>query len=174
MALIRWEPAREVESLQQEVNRFFGTFFDSQTGRAGTTGGRRWLPAIDLVEADGSYVLHADLPGVKPEDVTIELDDDVLTIAGHRETDSESDEGGVRRRERAYGKFSRRLTVPAGVDPEGITASFEHGVLDVRIPKPEQPKPRRVAIQVGGEQAAPATERGEQAEPVEEGVGSEV
>jgi HSP20 family protein len=156
MALIRWEPTREIESLPQEVNRLFGSFFDVQATRETGDGKRRWLPAVDLVEAEGSYLLHADLPGVKPEDVTVELEDDVLTIAGHREAKSDSERGSVHRRERAYGTFSRTLTLPAGIDPESIEASFDQGVLEVRIPKPEQPKPRRVAIQVGGGVEQPA------------------
>lgn len=150
MALIRWEPTREIESLQQEVNRLFGSFFDVQSGRAPANGARRWLPAVDLVEADDHYVLHADLPGVKPEDVTVELDDDVLTVSGQRETHTDSEQGGVHRRERAHGSFSRALTLPAGIDPDSIEASFDQGVLEVRIPKPELQKPRRVAINVGG------------------------
>ena len=152
MALIRWEPAREIESLQQEVNRLFGSFFDVQSGREGAAGTRRWLPAVDLVEADDEYVLHADLPGVDPKDVTVELEDDVLTIAGHRDTESANEQGGVHRRERAYGAFSRTLTLPVGVDPASILASFDQGVLEVRIPRPEQQKPRRVEIKVGGAQ----------------------
>lgn len=152
MALIRWEPTREIESLQQEVNRLFGSFFDVQGGREGTATGRRWLPAVDLVEADDHYVLHADLPGVDPKDVTVELEDDVLTIAGHRDTASTQEKGGVHRRERAYGAFSRTLTLPAGIDPGSIVARFDQGVLEVQIPKPEQQKPLRVEIQVGGKE----------------------
>jgi HSP20 family protein len=153
MALIRWEPTREIESLQQEVNRLFGSFFDVQGGRQVAPGSRRWLPAVDLVEGEDHYLLHADLPGVKPEDVSIELEDDVLTISGHREASGEGEQNGVHRRERAYGAFSRTLTLPAGIDPASIDASFDQGVLNVRIPKPAQQKPHRVAIQVAGNPA---------------------
>lgn len=158
MALIRWEPAREIESLQQEVNRLFGSFFDVEAGRAPQ---RRWVPAMDLVEQDGHYVLKADLPGVKPEDVKVELEDDVLTVAGKRETADESARGGVRRIERVSGAFSRTLTLPAGIDPDKIEASFEHGVLEVRIPKPEQAQPRRVEVRVGGGEKTPVIEGSE-------------
>ncbi|HEX8715286.1 MAG TPA: Hsp20/alpha crystallin family protein [Solirubrobacteraceae bacterium] len=154
MAVIRWEPAREISSLQQEVNRLFGTFFDTQAGAGdGVSGARRWIPAMDLVEEGDQYVLRADLPGVREDDVKVELDDDVLTISGDRKSEHEERRGGYRRIERSSGSFSRSLTVPEGIDPERIDARFENGVLEVRVPKPEQRKPRRVAISVGGKPA---------------------
>jgi HSP20 family protein len=149
MALIRWEPARELQSIQQEMNRLFGTFFDSTTG-GGNGGLRRWIPAMDLVEEGGSYLLRADLPGVSEDDVTVELEDNVLTISGERRSEHEDKQEGYYRIERASGAFSRALTLPEGIDPDSVQASFEKGVLEVRIPKPEERKPRRVAIGVSG------------------------
>jgi len=151
MAIIRWEPAREISSLQQEVNRLFGTFFDTPSG-AGEGGAYRWIPAMDLVEEGDEYVLRADLPGVREDDVKIELDDDVLTISGQRRSEHAERREGYRRIERASGSFARSLTLPDGVEPEQIKASFDNGVLEVRVPKPEERKPRRVAIGVGGKQ----------------------
>jgi HSP20 family protein len=148
MALIRWEPAHELHSIQQEMNRLFGTFFDSPTG-AGNGGVRRWIPAMDLVEESDHYVLRADLPGLSENDVKIELDRNVLTISGERKSEQEERRQGHYRVERAYGSFSRSLTLPQGVDPDGIEARFENGVLEVQVPKPEQHKPRRVAIKAG-------------------------
>ncbi len=150
MALIRWEPAREINSLQQEMNRLFGTFFDSPAGEA--AGARRWIPPMDLVEEGGHYVLRADLPGLGEQDVNIELEDRVLTISGERRSESEQRREGYYRVERATGSFSRSLTLPEGVDPEKIEAHFENGVLEVSIPKPEERKPHRV--QVKGARAA--------------------
>jgi HSP20 family protein len=147
MALIRWEPAREINSIQQEMNRLFGTFFDAPA--SDTTAARRWIPAMDLVEEDGHYVLRADLPGLAEDDVRVELDDRVLTISGERRSESEQRRDGYYRVERASGSFSRSLTLPEGVDPDAIEASFEKGVLEVRIPKPEERKPRRVSIKAG-------------------------
>jgi HSP20 family protein len=150
MALIRWEPARELQTIQQEMNRLFGTFFDSPSGPGnGVSAARRWIPAMDLVEEDQHYVLRADLPGVKEEDVKVEFEDHVLTISGERRSSSEERKEGYQRLERAYGTFTRSLTLPDGVDAEAIEASFEDGVLEVRVPKPQQPEPRRVAINVG-------------------------
>jgi HSP20 family protein len=150
MAIIRWEPARELQSLQHEVNRLFGTFFDQPSG--GGNGGslRRWVPAMDLIEEGDHYALRADLPGVEEKDVKVELEDNVLTISGGRKSEHEERGDGVYRVERATGVFSRSLTLPEGVDPDGIEAHFEKGVLEVRVPKPEERRPRRVAINVGG------------------------
>ena len=154
MTIIRWEPVRELQSIQQEMNRLFGAAFDSQAGSSTAAAGTRsWIPAMDLVEEDDEFVLRADLPGVQDEDVNVELQDDVLTIAGERKADHEQRTAGYYRIERAIGTFSRSLTLPEGIDPEGIEASFNNGVLEVRVPKPEERKPRRVAINVGGRPA---------------------
>src|SRR3954454_11437357 len=151
MALISWEPAREINSLQTEMNRLFSTFFDSPTGGGVGNGAgvRRWLPAMDLVETDEHFVLRADLPGVPEDAVDVQLEDNVLTVSGQREAEHEGRKEAYYRVERSFGRFQRSLTLPEGVDPEAISASFDRGVLEIRIPKPEQRKPRRVAISVG-------------------------
>ena len=151
MALIRWEPVRELNTIQNEMNRLFNTFFDP----AGAPGGapnvaRRWIPAMDLVETDDNFVLRADLPGLSEGDVNIEVEDNVLTISGQRKAEHEQRKEGYVRVERASGSFSRSLTLPEGVDPEQVVANFDRGVLEVRIPKPEQRKPRKVTISAGG------------------------
>jgi HSP20 family protein len=147
MAIIRWEPARELNSLQSEMNRLFSTFFD--TPAAPQQAMRRWIPAMDLVERDDHFVLKADLPGLTESDVNIEVEGDTLTISGERTEQQESREGGFVRLERASGAFSRSLTLPAGVNTDAVQASFANGVLEVTIPKPEQERPRRVSIAVG-------------------------
>jgi HSP20 family protein len=154
MALVRWEPVRELSSLQSEMNRLFNTFFD--TPSTGGNGGaiRRWVPSMDLVETDEHFVLRADLPGLTEDDVTIELEDNVLTVAGERKAEHEEKKEGFYRMERSFGQFRRSLTLPDGINPDGIAATFDKGVLEVRIPKPEERKPRRVAIQVGDNAAA--------------------
>ena len=156
MALVRWEPVRELTSLQNEMNRLFNTFFDTPgTGGNGNGGSlRRWIPAMDLVETDDHFVLKADLPGLDESDVNIEVEDNVLTVSGERKAEHEDNREGYVRVERAYGSFRRSLTLPDGVDAEAVSASFEKGVLQVSIPKPEQRKPRKVAIQVGERPAA--------------------
>jgi len=161
MALVRWEPVRELNSLQNEMNRLFSTFFDTPTAGNGGGSARRWIPAMDLVETKDHYVLTADLPGLGQEDINLEFEGDVLTLSGERKAEQNERKDGYYRIERATGSFSRSLTLPEGVDPEAVTATFDKGVLEVRIPKPEQRKPRKVAIQVGD---APKTIETESAE----------
>ena len=152
MALIRWEPVRELHTMQNEMNRLFNTFFDSPTpSNGGNAGVRRWIPAMDVVETEDHFVLRADLPGLSESDVNIELEDNVLTVAGDRKAEHEQRGEGYYRVERAFGSFSRSLTLPEGVDADAIEASFDSGVLEVRIPKPEQQKPRKVQISLGGQ-----------------------
>jgi HSP20 family protein len=152
MALVRWDSSRELSSLQSEMNRLFQSFFDTPaSGGTGGNGGtlRRWHPAMDLVETEDHFVLRADLPGVAEDAVKVELEDNVLTISGERRTEQEVKNGGFYRLERATGVFARSLTLPEGVDADAVQASFDKGVLEVRIPKPEERKPRRVNISVG-------------------------
>jgi HSP20 family protein len=149
MALVRWEPVRELNSLQQEMNRLFSTFFDSPTGNGSNGAARRWIPAMDLVETDDHFVLTADLPGLTQDDINLEFEGDVLTLSGERKVEHHQRKEGFYRLERAAGAFTRSLTLPEGVDVDGVSATFDKGVLEVRIPKPEARKPRRVAIQVG-------------------------
>ena len=158
MALVRWDPIREIDSLQGEMNRLFSSFFDTPTnrvGNGGTTAARRWIPAMDLVETEEHFVLKADLPGMTENDVNIELENNVLTVSGERKTEHEEKHEGYFRLERSAGAFSRSLTLPEGIDADAIAATFDNGVLEVRIPKPAQAQPRRVQIGVGG--AAPKT-----------------
>ena len=150
MTIVRWEPLRELGSLQNEMNRLFNTVFDTPPPGNGQTM-RRWMPAMDLVESGDHFVLRADLPGMSEEDVNIELEDSTLTISGERKTEHEESQEGYYRVERASGSFQRSLTLPKGVDPEAVTASFDRGVLEVRIPKPEERKPRRIEIGSGAQ-----------------------
>src|SRR3954466_7305718 len=152
MAIVRWEPLREFSTLQNEMNRLFNTVFDAPA--QGNNGGtlRRWMPAMDLVETESHFVLRADLPGLSESDVNIEVEDRVLTISGERKSEHETTKEGYHRVERAFGTFSRSLTLPEGINPEAVEANFDRGVLEVRIPKPEERKPRKVSIGVGGAQ----------------------
>jgi HSP20 family protein len=163
VALIRWEPVAELNTIQNEMNRLFNTFFEQpadQTGRGNGTM-RRWLPPMDLVETADQYFLRADLPGLSDGDVNIQLVDNVLTISGERRAEHEQQEGYYRL-ERSFGAFSRSLTLPDGVDPDGVQAHFDRGVLEIRIPKPEQKSPKTVQITLG---ANPNTKTVESADP---------
>ena len=146
MTLVRWEPL-----LSTDFNRLFGTGLRTPGGNSATL--RRWVPAMDVHEADDHYTLRLDLPGIAPEAVSIELDEQTLTISGERSSERETSKDGYTRVERASGSFRRSLSLPEGVDGDAITAGFEHGVLEIRVPKPAQRKPRRIEIG-GGEPKA--------------------
>jgi HSP20 family protein len=143
------------EPFSNEVNRFFNTLFD-----AGQGGDRRWVPATDLLEKDDHFVLRADLPGLGEGDVSIEVQDNTLTVSGERKAEHEDQSRGWYRIERSFGRFSRSLTLPEGVDADAIAAKFDRGVLEVRIPKPEERKPRRVEIKARAADGQPAAVEG--------------
>ena len=147
------------EPFSREIDRVFDAFFGQ------TDQGRRWMPPVDLVEAEDHFVLKADLPGLAEGDVNIEVQEGTLTISGERKAEHEQREKGWYRIERSFGRFSRSLTLPDGVDPDRIEASFSHGVLEVRIPKPEERKPRRIEVAWHGEgNGTPATIEGSSTE----------
>jgi HSP20 family protein len=146
MALVRWDPVRELDSLQGDMNRLFDRFFE-RPGNGGAD--RRWIPAMDLVEKDDHLELRADLPGMSEDDVHIEIKDGVLTISGERKAEEEETREGYRRFERAFGRFTRSVALPDGIDANDVQANFENGVLEVRIPKPKETEPTRVQISKG-------------------------
>jgi HSP20 family protein len=123
-------------------------------GNANGNGHGRWAPAMDLVETEDAFVLKADLPGLSEDDISLELQDSVLTLSGERRFEHEVKRDGYHRIERGSGSFARSLTLPDGVDPDAIAASFDRGVLEIRIPKPEAKKPRRLQIAVGDSRPA--------------------
>jgi HSP20 family protein len=152
MALVRWDPVRELDSFQSDMNRLFDGFFGRTSGATGSNGhgyGRRWIPSMDLVETDGELVLRADLPGLDRDDVEIEVKDNVLTVSGERKAEHEEKDEGFYRVERAFGRFSRSLGLPEGVDAIAVAAKFDRGVLEIRIPKPEERQPTKVEISAG-------------------------
>ncbi|MFL5826414.1 MAG: Hsp20/alpha crystallin family protein [Thermoleophilaceae bacterium] len=135
--LVRPEPFSS-----QDFNRLFNTLLEPlENGRM-----QRWSPPMDLVESEDHFVLKADLPGLSEDDVAIEVHDGTLRISGERQAEHEQREKGWYRVERSFGKFSRSMTLPDGIDPDRIDAKFDRGVLEVRIPKPEERKPRRISI----------------------------
>jgi HSP20 family protein len=150
MAVMPWDPVSELGAIQDEMNRMFNAFCDGAP--LGNGGGRRWIPAMDLVETEDDFVLRADLPGVSHGDVKIELQGNTLTVAGERKPEHDGNDAGYHRIEREWGPLARSLTLPEGVDPERITARFDCGILELHVAKPEEHKPRRIAITVTGDQ----------------------
>ena len=157
MALIRWEPARELRSARTDLDRLFTGVFDTTTFAVpARAAGRRFVPALDVVETETEYVVSADLPGVSESDLSLQVADGALTLSGERRTQHSSSERGYRRIERTFGSFRRTLALPDGVEPAAVSASFDRGVLEIRIPKPAARQPHTIDINVGG--GAPATE----------------
>ena len=146
MAIVRWEPLRELSTLQNEMNRLFGTASTRRPTAARCAAGcRRWTSSRPTEH----FVLSADLPGLSEEDVNIEVEDRVLTVSGERKAEQTETKEGYRRVERAFGSFSRSLTLPEGIDAEAITASFDRGVLEVRDPEARAAQAAPISIGVG-------------------------
>jgi len=147
-AVVRFDPFRDITSLRDEMNRLF-----SRTIGEGAPAGSAWTPAVDIFDASDAIVLKAELPGLSADDIDIEIDDNVLTLKGERRFEDKVEEGRYYRLERAYGQFQRSVTLPQGVKPDEITASFDQGVLTVRVPKADEVKPRKIAVAANGSSA---------------------
>ena len=145
--LVRWEPFRELATLQNEMSRFMNGLLE---GNGQTT--QSWVPALDVWETEKEIVYALDLPGIPEDKISVELDDGALTITAERERTEEQSDERFYRFERRFGTFTRTFGVPQGVSEGDVTADYKNGVLEVHVKKPEQPKPKR--IQIGsGEQA---------------------
>jgi HSP20 family protein len=147
MAIVRFEPFRELMSLQDRMNRLFSESYRPQGEDDWALGGT-WAPAVDIYEHENNIVIKAELPGVDPKDVDIRLDNNVLTVQGERKLDNEVKKENYHRVERSYGAFTRSFTLPTTVDPSGIKAEYKDGVLRVTLPKREEAKPKQIQISV--------------------------
>jgi len=142
-------PLRERTNLglakfQDEMNRLFSRFFDDWVPEA--LGRSQWLPALDIAERDDAVVVKADLPGIKPEEIEITVEDNVLTISGEKKESTETQEENYYHCERRHGRFRRDIPLPRSVDPEKIDASCQDGVLTVTLPKRQEAKPKRITV----------------------------
>ncbi len=151
MALVRWEPFRELAALQNEMGRWMNQMTGGTTGGAGDGQSSTWLPAVDAWETENELVLAFDLPGIPEEKIAVELDDNVLTVSGERERTQETSGDRFYRYERRFGTFSRSVTLPQGVNEEAIKADYRDGVLEVHVPKPEEQKPKRIQVGASGQ-----------------------
>jgi HSP20 family protein len=147
MSLVRWNPFRELEDMQSRLNRLFG---DAPFPRMREDGMSLsgWSPAVDVQETEKEYLIKADLPDVKKEDVKVELLDGALTIEGERQQEKEEKGKKFHKIEREYGKFLRRFALPTEVDASNVQAEFKNGVLNVHLPKSAAAKPKAVAVKV--------------------------
>ena len=144
MTLVRWNPARQLASMEiDRLNRMFEDLVE---------GARGWMPAVDIYEtSDREFVIKAELPEMKREDINVTFEHNVLTLTGDRKTDVDADNGAYHRNERFSGKFTRSFTLPVTVDGNRITAAYKDGVLTIRVPQREEAKPRQIAVDVEGQ-----------------------
>ncbi len=137
--LVRWEPFRELTQFQAEISRVLGNLHDNRANQS-------WVPTLDVWETDTEVIYAFDLPGLEEEDISIEVHDDTLAVSGRRERVTKDQDDRFFRFERRYGSFSRAAGLPQGVDGSKISASYKNGVLEVRVPKPEESRPRRIQL----------------------------
>jgi HSP20 family protein len=153
MAIIRWDPFREMTNVQDQLDRLWRGMLEGRRGQ------ESWLPAVDVFDTTDAVILKAELAGMDPNEIEIEVDDNVLTLKGERKFEEKVDDERYYRVERRYGSFQRSIALPQGVRADDIQATYEDGVLTVSVPKAEAEKPRKIAIQ-----AAPRTVEGKVAE----------
>ena len=146
--LVRWEPFREIASLQNDMSRLMNSVFSGETGN-GQNGGRTWLPAVDVWETEKEVVYAFDLPGIPEDKISVEFEDNALTVTAERERTHETSDERMYRFERRFGTFSRTIGLPQGITENDINADYRNGVLEIRVTKPEQPKPRRIQVGSG-------------------------
>jgi HSP20 family protein len=139
--LVRWEPFRELASLQSEMSRLMNGLFEGPGRQT-----QSWIPALDVWETDNELVYAFDLPGIPEEKISLEVQDGTLTVSAEREKEHEESGDRFYRFERRYGSFSRAVGLPQGVEESKISASYKDGVLEVHVPKPEEQKPRRIQL----------------------------
>jgi HSP20 family protein len=144
MAIVRWEPLRELAALQNDMSRFMSSVLDEGNGHQ-----RAWVPAVDVWETDNEIVYAFDVPGIPEDKISVELEDNALTISGERERSKEISDERFYRFERRFGSFSRTIGLPQNVSEDQIKADYHDGVLEVRVAKPETTKPRRIQIGSG-------------------------
>jgi HSP20 family protein len=147
MAIVRWSPAQELLGVQNEMNRLFNNFFDRDLFE---TSYRRsaWEPAVDISETAEAFLVSADLPGLNKDDVKISYEDGVITIKGEKKLDKETKDKNYHRVERTYGLFERSFRLPSRIDVNTIEAKFKDGVLNLRLPKAEDARPKEIPIKI--------------------------
>lgn len=148
MTIVKWDPFRNVAALQDRINRMFEDSF-SQTGRSeDEISSYGWKPSVDIYEVAEGVVIKADLPGVKKEDVSVEVKDNLLTLKGIRKEEQDLEDQCYFCQERSLGQFQRTFTLQYNVLPEKIKASFKNGVLKITVPEPEEDKPRKIRVNI--------------------------
>jgi HSP20 family protein len=147
-SITRWDPFRNLTTLQDQINRLFDDGFRVRGQESAITA---WAPAVDIYETPDELVLKADLPDVEEKDLDIRIENNMLTIRGERKFEQKVSEENYLRVERAYGSFTRSFTLPNTVDAERIQAEYRNGVLNIRMPKREETKPKQVKVNLNAQ-----------------------
>jgi HSP20 family protein len=148
MAIARWDPFRDVATLQDRINRIFNESFGRSRDLDEEVSLYDWSPPVDIYETGDGVVLKVELPGVNKDDVSVEVKDNVLTLKGERLLDPEIKDEHYYRKERSFGKFNRSFSLQETIKPDLIKASFKNGVLTVEIPRPEEEKPKQITVDI--------------------------
>ena len=148
MTIVKWDPFRNVAALQDRINRIFDESFSRTGDIDDDISMSAWKPLVDIYQTDEAIILKAELPGIKKEDVSVEIKDNVLTLKGERIEDKEVKEESYFRKERCFGTFSRAFNLQHRVQPDKIKARFKDGILEVEIPKPEEEKPKQITVNI--------------------------
>jgi HSP20 family protein len=148
MAIVRWDPFRDVATLQDRINRIFNESFGRSRDLDDEVGLYDWRPPVDIYETADGIVLTVELPGVNKDDVSVEVKDNVLTLKGERLLNPEIKDENYYRKERSFGKFNRSFSLQEPIKPDLIKASFKNGILTVEIPRPEEEKPKQVTVDI--------------------------
>jgi HSP20 family protein len=151
-SLVPWNQYQELTSWHRDIDDLFRRFFSGEREESDQLSVTGWMPAMEVFEREGQYVIRADVPGIDPKEVEVSVLDDALTIKGERKKSHEVKEKESYYSETAYGRFERRLALPKGIDPEKITARFENGVLEVSVALPQTATGKKVPIEIGGDQ----------------------
>ena len=146
MAIIRWDPYRDMVTLREKMNRMFEDVFSQRSEEGKEMVTSNWAPAVDIFETEKELVLSAEIPGIDEKDIEIKVEDNTLSLKGERKFEKETQEENYHRIERSYGSFYRAFTLPNSIDPEKIQATHENGVLKITMPKREERQPRKVKI----------------------------
>ncbi len=149
MGLIRWDPFREMSSLQERMNRLMADFRTRSPFGEEEMAQGAWIPAVDIYETKESIVLNVELPGVTKEDISLEVKDSTLTIKGEKKLEKDVKEENFHRMERTYGSFTRAFTLPSTMQQDRVKAKFRDGILEIMIPKAEEAKPKQIKVDVG-------------------------
>ena len=148
MAIVRWDPFRDVAALQDRINRIFNDSFGRSRDLDDEVSLYDWRPPVDIYETNDGIVLKVELPGINKDDVSVEVKDNVLTLKGERLLDPEIKDENYYRKERSFGKFNRSFSLQEPIKPDLIKAGFKDGILTVEVPRPEEEKPKQITVNI--------------------------